>query len=333
MSASQGSRRFWTEVDVAEQPDGFAVRLDGKPVRLPDAGALLLPNRTLAEAVASEWRRIDGPYGPEAIGLTRLAGSMLFRVAPRREAVKDQLMGFLDGDLLCYRADHPEGLARRQERDWQPWLDWVREGFGVSLRTTLGLMPVRQPEAARAAMATALDGLDDAALTALGVLAPALSSLVLGVACVSGALAAETAFELSVLDDRYQSERWGEDKEAAGRRAALRADCVEARRFLDLARGVGTTRLLVEGRVQGVGYRAWLRAEAQALGLGGFVRNLPGGEVEAMLFGPEPARASLELRARTGPRMADVRDVRREDGLEPLETRDSHVPFEIRRDA
>ncbi len=328
-----GSRRFWSAVDVSGQPDGFAVHLDGKPVRLPEAGALLLPNRILAEAVAAEWRRIEGEYGPEAIGLTRLAGTMLFRVAPRRAAVTEQLLGYLDGDLLCYRAGHPDGLVRQQERDWQPWLDWARERLGVSLETTTGLMPIRQTEAAHAALAGVLAGLDDAALTALGVLAPALNSLVLALACVAGALSVDLAFNLSILDDRFQAERWGEDGEAAERRAFLRSECLEAERFLHLARGIGTTRLLVDGRVQGVGYRAWLHREASALGLRGFVRNLSDGRVEAVLVGPEAARSALAQRAETGPRMAAVRGVSRQDGFEGDGSEYGNQSFEIAPDA
>jgi len=46
-------------------------------------------------------------------------------------------------------------------------------------------------------------------------------------------------------------------------------------------------RLVIHGRVQGVFYRASCRAEAEARGLDGWVRNLPDGTVEALLQGPE----------------------------------------------
>lgn len=46
-------------------------------------------------------------------------------------------------------------------------------------------------------------------------------------------------------------------------------------------------RLVIHGRVQGVFYRASCRAEAQARGLVGWVRNRPDGTVEALLQGPE----------------------------------------------
>lgn len=65
-------------------------------------------------------------------------------------------------------------------------------------------------------------------------------------------------------------------------------------------------RLFVEGRVQGVGYRAFLVREANALGLDGWTRNRQDGSVEAVVAGPEAAVAALIDAARRGPRHARV---------------------------
>ena len=65
-------------------------------------------------------------------------------------------------------------------------------------------------------------------------------------------------------------------------------------------------RAVVRGRVQGVGFRASTEETARALGLGGWVRNMPDGAVEVEAEGPEDALRELEQFLRRGPRMARV---------------------------
>ncbi len=64
--------------------------------------------------------------------------------------------------------------------------------------------------------------------------------------------------------------------------------------------------LLIHGRVQGVGYRAWAVSEARSLGLTGWVRNRRDGTVELVAAGPADRLAALVERCRRGPPMADV---------------------------
>ena len=67
-----------------------------------------------------------------------------------------------------------------------------------------------------------------------------------------------------------------------------------------------TVRLIVEGRVQGVGYRWWAVQEARRLGLCGWVRNRRDGSVEVLAIGPRPAIDQLSLACGEGPAAAAV---------------------------
>lgn len=64
--------------------------------------------------------------------------------------------------------------------------------------------------------------------------------------------------------------------------------------------------IIVRGRVQGVGYRAWLIGEAEARGLSGWARNRKDGTVEAVLSGPEERVAALIAKCSYGPGLARV---------------------------
>ncbi len=68
-------------------------------------------------------------------------------------------------------------------------------------------------------------------------------------------------------------------------------------------------RLLISGRVQGVGYRHWLTGQASALGVCGWVRNLGDGRVEAVVSGSDAAVAALIQACWRGPALAAVTEV------------------------
>lgn len=71
-----------------------------------------------------------------------------------------------------------------------------------------------------------------------------------------------------------------------------------------------TIRAFVHGRVQKVGYRAWVNAHAIALGLRGFVRNRSDGSVEAVFCGDPDRVAQIAESLLRGPPGADVSGVR-----------------------
>ena len=66
------------------------------------------------------------------------------------------------------------------------------------------------------------------------------------------------------------------------------------------------THVMIRGRVQGVGFRAWTELTALERGLQGFVRNRRDGSVEALFAGPETAVAAMVAACRHGPRGAGV---------------------------
>jgi len=69
-------------------------------------------------------------------------------------------------------------------------------------------------------------------------------------------------------------------------------------------------RVIAEGRVQGVAFRATTQREARAHGLAGFVRNLPDGSVEAVFEGAPGAVEALVVFCRSGPHFAHVTRLR-----------------------
>jgi chaperone required for assembly of F1-ATPase len=194
-------KRFWSTTRVTAHDGAFAVLLDARPLKLPGGGALSVPFEPLAEAIAAEWA-----------------------AAPER---------FTPDDLLCYRAGDG-ALRATEDAAWAPWTGWAERRFGISLAVAAGIMPVEQSPATQTAFTTALAGMSEYALAGLGVVVPALGSLILGLAIEAGALAPAEACRLAALEELTQEQRWGTDVAAETRRHKHAEDVAESARFMVL---------------------------------------------------------------------------------------------------
>ncbi len=76
-------------------------------------------------------------------------------------------------------------------------------------------------------------------------------------------------------------------------------------------------RVVLTGRVQGVGFRAWIERTARSLGLSGWVRNRRDGTVEAVFAGPAAVVDDMIARCRRGPDHARVEVLQRHEESEP----------------
>jgi chaperone required for assembly of F1-ATPase len=200
-------------------------------LRSPAGAQLYLPSSALAAAVADEWRAQDEHIDAASMPLFGLAVTVVDRVMPQQLVIIRELVGYGDNDLLCYRADDDD-LAARQQKFWQPWLEWADCEFGVSLQVATGIMPVTQPHAG--GLRDALQQFDAWQLGALHRAVSLGGSLVLGLGFVSGQLDAEQLFSTAFLDELWQNEKWGRDYEAEDRQNHIRAELADAARFLQL---------------------------------------------------------------------------------------------------
>ena len=229
-------KRFYKEVAIAPSGDGFAVLLDGKPVKTPARHGLVLPTQRLAAAIAAEWQAQGETIVATTMPLLRLANTVIDGVSINREDVIAAILRFGENDLLCYRAHHPPALAMRQREGWDPMLDWARQRLSARMTVAEGLGHVDQSPETLAALREALTNYDAFILAGLHVIASITGSLVLALAVVEGQTTGVHAFMLSRIDENYQAEKWGEDAEAQKRTDALAHELDKAVELIDAVR-------------------------------------------------------------------------------------------------
>jgi chaperone required for assembly of F1-ATPase len=228
-------KRFWTEVAIAEADGGCAITLDGRLLKTPARATLVVASLPLAEAIADEWRACGEEIDPRAMPLTGLANAAIDHVAPKPNVFARDLARYAEGDLLCYRADHPAGLVAAQSAAWDPLLDWARRRFDVDFVVATGIMHVPQPAEAVGRLRAALIPASPFELAALSPIVTIGGSLITALALFQQAIDVDTAWDAVTVDDRWQLAQWGADEEALAALANRRQEFGSAARFLQLA--------------------------------------------------------------------------------------------------
>jgi len=227
-------KRFWKSAAVVGLDGGYAVELDGRPVKTPARAELAVPTSALAEAIAAEWNGSADEVDPRAMPLTGLANAAIDRVAADKDAFAADLARYGESDLTCYRAEGPETLVKRQAESWDALLGWARRRYDVDFATCSGVMHVTQPEETVRKLGHAVASLDSFHLAGLAPLVTIGGSLVAGLAVLEKMMPASEAWEAVSLDDRWQMEQWGADAEAEEALDARRRDFLAGARFLEL---------------------------------------------------------------------------------------------------
>ncbi|SDN77057.1 ATP12 family protein [Phyllobacterium sp. OV277] len=227
-------KRFYKLAAVAEQDGLFAVELDGRAVKTPARQNLVLPTRDAAQLIADEFAAQEKEIDPAKMPATRLANTAIDGIVNDPQAVLEDVLRFASSDMLCYRAGSPERLVARQTELWDPIIDWAASELGARFILAEGVMHAEQPREALAAFGVHLGQFKDAfAIAALHTITTLTGSAILAIAVAKGEISGDNAWNLAHVDEDWTIEQWGEDAEAAARRAIREREMNAAVKMLE----------------------------------------------------------------------------------------------------
>ncbi len=229
-------KRFYAEVTVGAAAAGHTVLLDGRPLRTPGKTSVNVPARALADKLAAEWRAQGERIDPATMPLTRLVTTALEGGKGTAAALRKEIVKFGGSDLLLYRADAPAELAARQEEVWGTALATFTDRFGAEFAPTVGVVHREQPPESLEKVAALAAAFGPFALSALVSATGLTGSAILTLGVAHGLFDRNLAWAAAHLDEDHNIAQWGEDAEAAARRAYRRAEFDAA---IDLIEMVG----------------------------------------------------------------------------------------------
>lgn len=224
---TQTIKRFYKTVSIAQTDNGrYEILLDGRPVKTPAKNRLTLENEALAQAIAAEWDAQSEHISADAMPLTRIHAIAIDRLPnpTERSAILEDLLRYLETDMLCYRAAEGSALHARQALLFTPVLKQFNARYHVTLATTSGIMPVSQPGAAFRAAKAELSALSTEKFAAIALATPLLGSLALALLMLHQDISAETAWECARLDETHAAEHYGQDPDLEAKLADKQRD-------------------------------------------------------------------------------------------------------------
>jgi len=229
------AKRFWKEASAESESGGFAVRLDGRPVRTPAKTPLIVPTKPMANAIAAEWDAQSERIDPMSMPVTRSANAAIDKTGPQKDEVAALITAYGETDLLCYRADSPASLVTAQREAWDPLLDWAAMTLGTRLTLVSGVMFQAQSDEAIETLAHHVKALNVFELTAFHDLVSLSGSLIIGFAAIHNHIKPDALWKISRIDEDWQISQWGVDEEASLLAETKRQAFLHAHRFYVLS--------------------------------------------------------------------------------------------------
>lgn len=230
-------KRFYKTVTTERVEKGHALLLDGRNVKTPLRAPLILPTTALAEAVAAEWESQGEEIVIASMPLTGFANAAIDQVAPQRQRFVDDIAAYGETDTLCYRADPGDPLAERQDRDWEPILQWAENRYDIRLVRVAGIIHQPQSSHSLSRLKTSVSAMDAFTLAGFSTLVSIGGSLVSALALSEQAFDFETIWHAISLEELWQEELWGADAEAVAAREHRQAAFDAAWRFCCTIKG------------------------------------------------------------------------------------------------
>ena len=197
-------KRFYERAEPKANSGAFVLTLDDRPAKTRAGARLATTSQKLAYAMAGEWNDQSEYIDFRMMPLTRLLMTAIDLAPSDRTTWEQTVLDHLRSDLVCYRAASPAGLVERQQKAWDPLLDWAGSVLGTKLAVTSGIGYVNQPEEPISECARLLADASDTEILALKTAVDISGSAIIGLAAWQTDRPAAELFKLSRVDEDFQ---------------------------------------------------------------------------------------------------------------------------------
>ena len=227
-------KKFWKTVQVKENSiNSYEILLDDNILRTPLKKKLIISNAKIAEEIYKEWNQNTNLINTDDMIFYGIISTSIDKIYINRKLYIDDILNFIDTDLICYRAENPNDLAQWQSKNWDPIITKVEKYINNKINVSKGIMPLKQDKETHIKISKLLTKFTDLEIVVLHKITNITGSIFLSLCILSNDKIKEKAFELSYLDELWQAENWGYEEEASKNRNKINLELNRIIYFLD----------------------------------------------------------------------------------------------------
>lgn len=230
-------KKFWKIVQVKKKlKNSFEILLDKRILKTPMQKDLIFSNYKIAKETALEWDIDEKEINTENMVFYGLISTAIDKISNDKVSYIENVLGFINTDLICYRADGPNELVDLQNSSWNPIISFIKKYIDVELKFFIGVMPSKQSLEIFNRLKTLINSFSDIEISALHRMTNLTGSIFISICILKGDVLKNEAFELSFLDELYQAKNWGIEQESLDKRDKIAKELNRIISFVELIR-------------------------------------------------------------------------------------------------
>ena len=230
-------KKFWKIVHVKKKlKNSFEILLDKRILKTPMQKDLIFSNYKIAKETALEWDIDEKEINTENMVFYGLISTAIDKISNDKVSYIENVLGFINTDLICYRADGPNELVDLQNSSWNPIISFIKKYIDVELKFFIGVMPSKQSLEIFNRLKTLINSFSDIEISALHRMTNLTGSIFISICILKGDVFKNEAFELSFLDELYQAKNWGIEEESLDKRDKIAKELNRIIFFVELIR-------------------------------------------------------------------------------------------------
>jgi len=218
-------KKFWKKIEIRQSSSKkFHLLLDNKKLTTPMKKELVLPSKILVNEVLREWDQNSDNINIDDLVFYGVLSTAIDKVNLEKDAYVNDIIDFIDTDLICYRAESPNDLIALQNKSWNPILLLIEKYIDVKIKVFKGVMPSNQDQKVHTEIKKLISNLSDVQISVLHRITNLIGSVFLSLCILKKDLLKEDAFECSFLDELWQAKNWGHEEDASIKRNKIRLE-------------------------------------------------------------------------------------------------------------